>query len=107
MDAAFFCLECERNSHGHQFGVVLARNKGLDTGNHLALHLYPAAAFADRTTGGRRGSALVCVENTSLALAVLTGHDVRRDVLRLFHNYNRQNEGSIRRQTPFSSRLWK
>ena len=37
----------------------------------------------------------------------LAGHDVRRDVLRLLHDYNRQNEGSIRCQTPFSSRLWK
>lgn len=105
MDAAFFCLECERNSHGHQLGVVLARHKGLDTGNHLALHLHPSAPLAEGTSGGCRGTSLVGVENTSLALAVLAGHDVRRDVLRLFHNYNRQNEGSIRRQTPFSSRL--
>ena len=34
-------------------------------------------------------------------------HILRRDVLRLLHDYNRQNEGSIRCQTPFSSRLWK
>ncbi len=46
-------------------------------------------------------------KDTSLAFTTLAGHDVRRDVLRLLHDYNRQNEGSIRCQTPFSSRLWK
>ena len=46
-------------------------------------------------------------KDTSLAFTTLAGHDMWRDILRLFHNYNRQNEGSIRCQTPFSSRLWK
>ena len=52
MNAAVFCLECERNSHGHQFGVILTRDKRLDAGDHLALYLHPSAAITDRTFCG-------------------------------------------------------